>query len=328
MLIKNILLTFFSIILTLLFIELTMRLIGTKPKSFNKITSNEPVTNEPDDILGWIPKEGVYEFEPWSDNGVATRLTINTDGSRKTGDTLNNKKIIFIGGSITQGWAVSDDETFQSLLQKKNHSYKIKNYGVGGYGGYQSLLFLKKILKKNKNINLVIYGFIPHHEVRNIATGSWVYLLNQYSSRGSASLPYGSLDKNNNLFYNTPISYKHLPFGDKSFFINKIEKKILKIKSMFREKNKFEISKAIILEMKKRSEESSSDFKILFLEEMFGDNLNKYKNFLLRNKIEGIHCSMPQGVEYTVKNEGHPNFRAHKIISSCLYNNLAILRKE
>ena len=123
MLIKNILLTFFSIILTLLFIELTMRLIGTKPKSFNKITSNEPVTNEPDDILGWIPKEGVYEFEPWSDNGVATRLTINTDGSRKTGDTLNNKKLFLLVDQLHK-------DGLLAMMKLSNHYFRKKTIAI------------------------------------------------------------------------------------------------------------------------------------------------------------------------------------------------------
>jgi hypothetical protein len=327
--IKNLTLVLFSIILLLLFIELSLRAIGIKPRSINSITINEPKTNNPDKILGWIPKEGIHEFKPWSDNGKITKLTINNDGSRKTGEiSENNKKIIFIGGSITQGWAVDDNETFTSLIQKKNYNYKIKNYGVGGYGGYQSLLFLKRILNNNNDIKLIIYGFIPHHEFRNIAAGSWIYLLNQFSSRGIVSIPYASLDKDNNLINNTPISYLNLPFGKKSSLISKVEKRIMKIKSLSREKSKFEISKKIILEMKKISKDKDIDFKLLSLDEMSVDKFNNYKKFLSTNNIDLINCNIPRGENYVVKNEGHPNLYAHKIVSSCLYKKLDILKNN
>ena len=60
------------------------------------------------------------------------------------------EKIIFIGGSITQGWAVNDNESFPFIIQAKYPYYKVYNYGVGGYGGYQSLLRLEKVIKKKR----------------------------------------------------------------------------------------------------------------------------------------------------------------------------------
>jgi hypothetical protein len=322
---KNLILSFFSIIFVLLFIELTMRFIGIKPRTINKIAIDEPLTNQNDEILGWMPKSGTYKFKPWSNDGSITNLTINNDGSRKTGDVFSDKKIIFIGGSVTQGWAVDDNQTFTSIIQKKISNYKIKNYGVGGYGGYQSLLFLERILNNNKDIKLIIYGFIPHHDVRNVAAGSWMYLLNQFSRRGTVSLPFGSLDKNKNLIKNAPINYINLPFGDKSSLIAKVEKKIMKIKSLSREINKFEISKKIILEMEKLSKNNGSDFKILFLDRMSDKDLSKYKKFLFSNKVDFIYCPIPHGEQYSVKNEGHPNLYAHEFVSECLYDNLSTL---
>ena len=74
--IKNLILTLFSITLILLFIEFAMRLAGIKPRSINKITNSEPLTNKYDKVLGWMPKEGVHEFKPWSEDGKITKLTI------------------------------------------------------------------------------------------------------------------------------------------------------------------------------------------------------------------------------------------------------------
>ena len=324
--IKNLSLSFFTIVLLLLIIEISLRITGSEPRIIHDFALNEPVTNIPDKNLGWSPKVGQHIFKPWSEDGKITKLTINTDKSRVTGGgNSQKKKIIFIGGSLTQGWAVDDLETFSSFIQRKNNKYKISNFGVGGYGGFQSLLLLEKIFDKDKDIELVVYGYIPHHEVRNVAAGSWMYLLNSFSTRGFVKLPYASIDKENNLVRNNPIKYINLPFGNKSALIAKLEKKIMKIKSLKREYKKFEISKAIITKMNKISNENNSEFKFLLLEEMPKVKIDKYKEFLIKNNISLINCPVPVGNEYHVKGEGHPSALAHKVISECIYKEIEIL---
>ena len=325
--IKNFSLSFFTVILVLLIIEISLRFTGSNPRIIHDFALNEPVTNIPDESLGWSPKEGQHIFKPWSDDGKITKFTINKDKSRVTGIVeLQKKKIIFIGGSLTQGWAVDDHETFSSFIQKKNKKYKISNFGVGGYGGFQSLLLLEKIFNNNDNVKLVIYGYIPHHEVRNVAAGSWMYLLNFFSTRGFVKLPYASIDEENNLIRYKPIKYINIPFSNRSVLIAKLEKKIMKIKSLQREYIKFEISKAIIKEMNKISNENSSEFKFLILENLSEEKINKYKKFLANNEIALINCPMPQGEGYFVKNEGHPNGLAHKAASKCIYKEIDILK--
>ena len=324
--IKNLSLSFFTVILLLFLIEISLRITGSGPRIIHDFALNEPITNIPDENLGWSPKVGQHIFKPWSEDGKITKLTINTDKSRVTGsDNLQKKKIIFIGGSLTQGWAVDDLETFSSFIQRKNNKYKISNFGVGGYGAFQSLLLLEKIFDNDKDIELVIYGYIPHHEVRNVAAGSWMYLLNFFSTRGFVKLPYASIDKENNLVRNSPIKYINLPFGNKSALIAKLEKKIMKIKSLKREYKKFEISKAIITKMNKISNENNSEFKFLLLQELPKVKIDQYKEFLIKNNISLINCPVPIGNEYDVKGEGHPSPLAHKVISECIYKEIEIL---
>ena len=100
----------------------------------------------------------------------------------------------------------------------------------------------------------------------------------------------------------------------------------MKIKSLQREYIKFEISKAIIKEMNKISNENSSEFKFLILENLSEEKINKYKKFLANNEIALINCPMPQGEGYFVKNEGHPNGLAHKAASKCIYKEIDILK--
>ena len=325
---KNLSLLFFSIIILLLLIEIILRTTGSEPRKINNFTLNEPLTNTPDDVLGWSPKVGHHKFNPWSQDGKTTYLTIQEDKSRFTGSKNINKKIVFIGGSVTLGWAVSDHETFTSIIQNKTNNYKVLNYGAGGYGGYQSLLWLEKIFKNNNEIKLVIYGYIPHHEVRNVAAGSWMYLLSYFSTRGFVKVPYASIDKNNNLIKNKPIEYINLPFGDKSALIAKLEKRIMKLKSYSREKKKFEISKAIINEMVKISEKNNSKFKLLILENLTDSKLKKYSKFVKENNISMINCRAPQGEGYYVKGDGHPSYLAHQKIANCIYEKVEILNSK
>ena len=324
--IKNYSLSFITVVLILVLIEILLRVTGSNPRIIRDFSLNEPITNIPDKNLGWSTKVGQHIFKPWSDEGKITTLTINEDKSRFTGNgNFYKKKIIFIGGSVTQGWAVDDLETFSSFLQKKTKKYKINNFGVGGYGGFQSLLLLEEIFTNYNDIELVVYGFTPHHEVRNVAAGSWMYLLNFFSTRGFVKLPYGSIDKENNLVKNEPIEYIKLPFGNKSALIAKLEKRIMKIKSLRREYNQFEISKAIINEMNKISNNNNSQFKFLLLEGLPKEKNDMYEKFLIENNIPLIDCPVPYGQEYVVKGEGHPSPLAHKFVSECIYKKIEIL---
>jgi hypothetical protein len=322
---KNLYLFFFSTLVFLIIIEIVLRLTGALPRKNPDFTINEPLVNISDPVLGWAPKEGKHKFKPWAKEGKETQLTINKDKSRSTGFiNENKKKIIFIGGSVTQGWAVNDNETFSFLIQKKNTNYKVYNFGVGGYGGYQSLLLLEKIFKDKNNIELVIYGFIPHHEIRNTAAGSWMYLLNFFSKRGFISLPYGSVDKNDNLIKNKPIEYITLPFGKKSALVAKIEKRIMKVRSIFREKKQTEISLAIIDEMNNLSLKNNSKFALLILEEFHDIRLNKYYTFLKDKNILLLKCPMSNDPKYGVPGDGHPNELSHNEIGECINQKLRL----
>ena len=197
---KNFVLVFSSIFISLIIIELLLRSFGFETWKYNEHALKEPTTNKYHPILGWKPKEGVYNFPPYTKNGNYTKFTILKDGNRYSGKSTTNIKgdIIFVGGSFAQGWAINDEETFSYLFQKKLSNFRVKNYGVSGYGSFQSFLMLEEILKKNRNVKLVIYGYMWHHETRNYGNTSWIQALNRFKTRNHVALPYARLDKNNN----------------------------------------------------------------------------------------------------------------------------------
>mgnify|MGYP006452056793 CR=1 FL=1 len=54
-----------------------------------------------------------------------------------------------MGGSVTLGWGINDEQTFTSQIQDKIDDYEVKNFSSGGYGTYQSFLRLENILKED-----------------------------------------------------------------------------------------------------------------------------------------------------------------------------------
>ena len=173
-------------------------------------------------------------------------------------------------------------------------------------------------MKDLDSINHIIYGFIDHHEVRNVAAGSWLYMLNEYSNRGHVKVPYGSIN-HGSLKKNIPINYIKLPLSEYSALIAKIEKRIMKLKSIKREKVQFKISKLIINKMSENAKKYNSKFSVLILDTK-KENLIKYTEFFNKKNINYIHCPFPP--DKYVKGEGHPNAIGHKIVANCLNEKL------
>ena len=315
---------FVSIFIIIILLEFGLRFLGFHPWSYVKHDLNQPITNQYDSKIGWKPKEGAYIFPPFSENGKYTKFTISKDGSRFTGKINDNpkEKAVFIGGSFTQGWAVDDQETFTWYLQQKLKNISIKNYGVGGYGTYQSLLLLEEIIKQDNDIKIVIYSYIRAHPSRNIGDASWLSHLNKFSRRGHLSLPYAELDKNGNLIRNQPMDYLRLPLREYSALITRLEKKIMRIKFYSRYKDETSITQKIILEMKKLSKKK--DIKFIFVNLDSGkNNLATYIEFSKKNKIQFVDCGYAEVTdEHRVENDGHPNYKLHKIYADCIYDSV------
>ena len=319
---------FSSIFISLVIIELLLRAFGFEAQKYREHGLKEPTTNKYHPILGWKPKEGIYDFPPYTENGNYTKLTILKDGNRYSGNSAANVKgdIIFIGGSLGQGWGVNDEETFSYLLQKKLPNFKVKNYSVNGYGSFQSLLMLEEIFKKNKKVKLVIYSYMWHHQTRNYGNASWLQALSNFKSHTHVSLPYARLDKNNNLIRYKPIKYFKLPLRKYSVLITKIEKKIMRAKLFSLNIDEIKITQKIIHEMKLLAEKNASKFAFVNLDppsesiRVSGKNhLVSYNKFTKKNKIKLIDCGYELTEEHRVKSDGHPNNKGHTLYADCIY---------
>jgi hypothetical protein len=99
--------------------------------------------------------------------GIDTTNTISTtqpDGARTMSMYKNRRcRINTYGNSFTQCQQVSDGETWQEYLAA-HLGEPVRNYGVGGYGAYQSYLrLLREERTKNAADNLVFYIWGDDH---------------------------------------------------------------------------------------------------------------------------------------------------------------------
>ena len=329
---KKIFTILISVILTLTIIEIYLRLVVIKPWKNLKI--EDPLINKSNLVLGWKAKEGKYDFLPMHENGNNFSLTIKKNGDRYNGNVNINIKneILLVGGSFTQGWGVNDKETFSFKLQENYKNYKIYNFGQAGYGTIQSYLLLKEELENFKSPKLIIYGIIQHHEYRNIAHEGWLRTMSLYSSRGSVTTPYGSLDEDNKLIFHSPIGYSNFPFKERSSIITLIEKVYNKLQSKKRVYKKSKsgerikqqtiVTKETIIKMKEISEKNRSKFIIVNLDWAGSFKIENYRNFFKENKINFLNCSVPLDKKFAIPGDYHVNKQAHTFYKNCLVNYL------
>jgi len=315
--ILNTLILLTSIILSLVLVEIFLRILGHTTFKYSTKPNNEPVTNVYNKDLGWRPKVGIFQFEPWSNEGKLTTLTSSKNGRVDKIDNPELQRILFLGGSFTQGFAVNDNETFIFNLQEKFKNFNLENYGVGGYGTYQNLILLRKLISENKDIKMVIYGYVEHHDVRNIAQDSWLKMLFEYSKRGAVELPYVSLNQDQ-LEEHKSVKYQKLPLSESSALIHFIEKKLMYFFSYKRYKNRYVIRNKVIEEMNHITSKNNIDFINLFLHTS-DSNKRKMINYFNEEGIQYADCNLKKfKSDMIVKGEGHPNSKTHFNWSQCL----------
>ena len=316
----NFIIVVISTLFTLGFIEILLRFNDQKPFKYEKFEENEPSTNNFNSSLGWYPKPGKYIFKI---NNQEIEQTILKDGSRITGRSFLTEKnqLLLLGGSFTQGQGVSDKDTFAYKLQNKLKTYEVLNYGVGGYGTYQSYLLLENLISKENNYKLIIYFFIDHHLVRNYGDAKWLAHLSKYSKRNHLYLPYARV-KDGELLRFKPIKYLDLPLSNKIVLLHKIQKKYMEYKLKINETMKFDVFIKIVKKMRETSNKNRSNFILV--------NLNSDKETIKKiNKeldlfgIKYFDCNLDlKSTDLIVKNDGHPNELAHNLYMDCIYSNL------
>ncbi len=323
---KKITLIVLSITFSLIIVEILLRMAGFKP--WKNYETNQNIIFEPNNKLGWKSKKGTYTIRAGSAN-YKSKISIGDKGNRLNQiENVSGKKskIIFIGGSFTQGWGVNDDQTFVSKIQNKYQNFNILNFGQGGYGGFQSLILLKDEIKNFTNTELVVYGFIEHHQYRNVARSSWLESLSKFSTQGyykKPKVPFATLDEFGKLRSNKPISYLELPLREYSAIITLLEKVYMKQSTKNRKKIQQKVTKEIFKNMDELAKKNDSKYLVVILDWINRGTIKNYKNFLSDEKIIFVDCKIDLNDKTLIKGDYHPNEIGHNEYYECIRNFLS-----
>ncbi len=237
---------------------------------------------------------------------------INSNGFRDKEYPVsrNNKyRIIFLGDSLTFGWGVEQDETFENLLEVKlNRQYPVEiiNFGIGNYNTEQQVnLFLEKGLQYKPD-KVVVFYFINDAEVTPEKSKLWFLgysqLISFYWSRTNTFINKHFPSKSFKEFYSS--LYK----SDREGWINAM-KAFIQLKEVCQQEK-------IVLQVVLLPELHDTDNIVL------KDVYDKVSAFLESNSIDYLRLASsfsnhknPMEELWVSYDDAHPNAIAHKVIA-------------
>jgi len=157
--VKNFVLVIISLTLSLFFADL---ILANYETSRNILRSQSHIYQD-DDRYGWKFIPGLHSLN--NPFGESIEVSVNKDGFRgnlgnRNASTIDTKKVIFIGDSVTAGMQVNDGETFSDLLNELSKgNFETYNFGINGFSTDQSLLVLEDYIEKISP-DFVVYTFV------------------------------------------------------------------------------------------------------------------------------------------------------------------------
>lgn len=305
-----------SIAAALVLAEAMLHLTGHRPWRHYQEDAHEPTMHQPHPGLGWENKPGRYLIPAYTPGTRDVEVAFQADGTRVTGpaDVAAPTILAAIGGSYTMGWAVSDRDTYPWQLQRLLPSLRIVNYGVSGYGTYQSLLMLERVFAEQPSPATVVYGFIVGHERRNVAVEGWLDILSRYANRAMVRLPYCTVEGDGRLVRHPPEAYPSWPMARWLASVALLQDVYCRgrcyRRSLFWHRRV--VTGKLLLAMNDRCHRHGAKLLVAVL---FGDPEFKYyySCFFRKHGIWAVDCTHPHALadHLRVPGDGHPNGRLH-----------------
>ncbi|MEN8181971.1 MAG: hypothetical protein ABFS46_05490 [Myxococcota bacterium] len=330
-----------ALLVSLLLGEILLRAAGREPWRAVGPPAHEPILFSADPALGWRLKPGRHRYRGYSRGAPPIRTTLLEDGSRTTGFRGEaSENLLLLGGSFVQGWGLSDEQTLAWQLQKLHPGAHVLNYGTGGYGTYQSLLLLEEILATPDPPEAVVYGFVPLHEMRNVAEPGWLHSLALGSRSGLASVPFASLDPEGRLVRHPPARYPTWPLREQLSLVAFAESVFVEARAGDRGARAREVTLRALLEMNARCLEQGSRFVVAFLWTAPGQRVayrqgtnpeietfrgDLYERALREGQIPFVDCSHVLTPELSIPGDGHPGPEVNAFWADCLSRRLQAL---
>ncbi len=165
---KNFLLFYFTFLISLIFVEVLLKIDFNQIFVTKKLSSNKEMVISYDNFkykrtyLGNQLKEGTYNhYKKKGDSFIFNQyyeVDKNNFKINKLIKNSNNKllKASFFGGSDIFGWGLSENETLPYLFYEQNKEYNIFNYGMIGGAINQTLEMIKNNNDYLGDINIVV----------------------------------------------------------------------------------------------------------------------------------------------------------------------------
>lgn len=315
---NRIILILLSLSLVVLSSELFLRLIHypfNGCKKIQELPENKFIKYDKE--LGWIYKAGInISMEPL-DLYPGIKIITSEDAFRSSDQHLKvdyfKQRILFIGDSITFGHGINYNNTFSAQLEKLfENNIQMINLGVQGYGTDQAFLYLQRAIKKYKPMAVVfLYAWDQPERNNN-------YNRNDYfkCSKVIATKPRFTIRGNKLHLINRPKLIEIKGSRLLVFFTRLIEK----IKKTLLDRQKYEITRQLLTEIKKLGSDNSADtFFLNYQSQMIGSLNDWYPGdeFFILNLDEYL----PSDPIYWVNpKDSHPNELAHKKIAKIFYD--------
>ena len=313
---------FGSIFLSLAGTELALRSAGIPPWRDSPANTAGPTLHEEDPVLGWRNKAGRYRVPPSHPSGAETLFTSPGDGLRRSSDDEIDRKndrpkLVFVGGSFTQGAAISDRDTFAWKVQERFPSVEVLNYGTAAYGTYQSLLTLERALPTMSDPRIVVYGFIEQHELRNVAPASWMEGLSRRARRGHVNVPYVTISRAGVLSRHRPEAYPNWPLKTRLALVTQGERAFARLSAFGRGARRREATEQLLIDMDDLSDRHGATLVLALLD--FSEQARaQYQDFLNRANIMTADCVYALTPDMRVLGDGHPNGKLHSKWATCI----------
>lgn len=296
------------VIIIFLILEVGLRVLGYFP--YVPLNRAEVQFLEASSQLGWEHIPGSYKFavNTWGDT---MKFVIGEDKYRVTKpqpfEGKQKEEILFIGGSFTMGFGLKDDQTFAWKLQQQFPDVNIRNLGVGAYGTYQSLLVLENQLKRNEKPKAVVYGFISHHRIRNVAEADWLNSISpeRKTDYPQLTLPYVTLGADGQLVRQEPARLFRVPFSNHLSSSYMIQRTINNIFSFSRMRDSNEVLELLFVELQQLCDKNNVPFYVSILD-CDRAQLRKVNAVFEKHSIASIDCNVPLNETNIFRDDGHP----------------------
>jgi len=157
----------------------------------------------PDPVLGYRHLPGKFKITfPDGHSWTATHLP-NTLRITRPLDSYAQptglEQIWLFGCSLVHGWGVDDHETLGWQMQLRLPRHEVVNFGVGGYGTWQSYLQFREALKERAAPRWVVPVYASLHDERNTRSRNWRRATYEFARFGTTAQPYVRLGKDGEL---------------------------------------------------------------------------------------------------------------------------------